>query len=202
MTQNIFSKSRADFHGEYEDKMEWQHHALDTPPEERPNAAKRFGDHWGDTQHTMVHKAHSLRYDPADTNPVHHAWGYDGADVSEAEAPAQSADGPDTARSPGVQTQRSLMYGDKLCQLVNCYNEDAIPFPRAARWARYQGLKEATSGKPRLGDEIFDLGVSGHVNDGDVMVPADSESVSASIFTAHKPLRSVRKASSGVPVPL
>jgi len=187
--------------------MEWQRHPFDTPPEERPNAAKRFGDHWGDTMHTMVHGAHNLRDDTEAPNPVHNAWGYEGS-LKGAEAPVQSADGPDTATAAGVQTQKSLQYGTKLCKLVNCYNEDANPFPRAARWARYQGLKEAAE-KVALGDEIMDLGVSSGINDGDVIVPVDSDSVSSAIYTARKPhLPSVRgskarkESDSGIPFPL
>lgn len=109
--------------------------------------------------------------------------------------PVTSADSEDTrtggmfggyANGAGVSTRKSLEAGSKLCQLVNCDNRGAIPFPPAAH-ARQHGLQMALAEadeeeaeapereRPFLGDEIFDMGVDNGYNNGDVMMDPKSE---------------------------
>jgi len=170
--------------GEFRDKMAWQQHPLDKDPSEEKQFWKTSEDAYPPQDATMVFGAGRLRRE-SKTQAVHNPYGWLGA--KGAEVPVTSADSEDTrtggilggyANGAGVSTRTSLEAGSKLCQLVNCNNRGAIPFPPAAR-SKQHGLVQALEEEPErerpfLGDEIFDMGVDNGYNNGDVIMEAGS----------------------------
>ena len=178
--------------GDFRDKMEWQKHPFDRDQSEAKQFWKESEDEFPPQDSTMVFGAGRLRRE-SKTQAVHNPYGWLGA--KGAEVPVTSADSEDTrtggmfggyANGAGVSTRKSLEAGSKLCQLVNCDNRGAIPFPPAAH-ARQHGLQMALAEadeeeaeapereRPFLGDEIFDMGVDNGYNNGDVMMDPKSE---------------------------
>ena len=185
--------------GRFRNRMEWQQHPFDKAHAEEKQFWKSSEDSFSPQDATMVFGAGRLRRE-SKTQAVHNPYGWLGA--KGAEVPVTSADSEDTRTGgilggyqtgAGVSTRSSLQAGSKLCQLVNCYNRGAIPFPPAARGQqglRKQALVEAPERKrPFLGDEIFDMGVDNGYNNGDVIMPADSRNISPSYYTAKKQQR-------------
>jgi len=195
--------------GEFRDKMEWQQHPFDRSHAEEKQFWKSSEDSFSPQDATMVFGAGRLRRE-SKTQAVHNPYGWLGA--KGAEVPVTSADSEDTRTGgmfggyhtgAGVSTRTSLEAGSKLCQLVNCNNRGAIPFPPAARGQ--QGLRQALAEasatnatkatkapereRPFLGDEIFDMGVDNGYNNNDVIMPADSPNISPSYYMAKKQQR-------------
>jgi hypothetical protein len=174
--------------GEFRDKVEWQHHPFDRHHAEAKQFWKESEDDFPPQDATMVFGAGRLRRE-SKTQAVHNPYGWLGA--KGAEVPVTTADSEDTrtggmfggyGNGAGVATRKSLEAGSKLCQLVNCDNRGAIPFPPAAH-ARQHGLQMALAEeaaepaereRPFLGDEIFDLGVDNGYNNGDVIMDSES----------------------------
>ena len=157
--------------GEYRDKMEWQQHPFEHDHAEAKQFWKESEDEYPPQDATMVFGAGRLRRE-SKTQAVHNPYGWLGA--KGAEVPVTSADSEDTrtggmfggyGNGAGVSTRKSLEAGSKLCQLVNCDNRGAIPFPPAAQ-ARQHGLQmalaeaddEEGAGDEEGGDEEGDEG--------------------------------------------
>jgi len=171
--------------GEYRDKMEWQQHPFEHDHAEAKQFWKESEDEYPPQDATMVFGAGRLRRE-SKTQAVHNPYGWLGA--KGAEVPVTSADSEDTrtggmfggyGNGAGVSTRKSLEAGSKLCQLVNCDNRGAIPFPPAAQ-ARQHGLQMALAeadDEEGAGDEEGgdDEGDEGEEEAEDAAEPAERE---------------------------